>query len=211
MEAAFWLERWENGQTGWHSDSVHPGLMAHREALGEPRRVLVPLCGASLDVGWLAEQLSVDEVVGIDLSPLAAARLFDEAGLSPHREERGAHTWWRAPGISVCVGDFFSAVPADVGAIDAVWDRAAMIAIDPARRLEYAQKLSSLAPGAPLLLNALVYDQALHDGPPWCLGSDEVRRLFGAIDTLTVTDVLDERWRERGHSWIRTELHLARL
>jgi thiopurine S-methyltransferase len=211
MDPAFWIARWESGQTGWHRDTVHDGLKGHFARLGSPKRVLVPLCGASLDVQWLARQSSVEAVIGIDLSPVAAARLFEEAGLIPEREVQGDHTWWRAENISLCVGDFFSAHPGDFCNIDAVWDRAAMIAIDPSTRSAYADKLRALAPGAQLLLNALVYDASLHDGPPWSLSSEQVRAFFSSVETLATTDSLDERWRERGHTWMHTELHLIGL
>ncbi|TNE91861.1 MAG: thiopurine S-methyltransferase [Deltaproteobacteria bacterium] len=211
MKSEFWLERWELGQTGWHNDSVHPGLQEHCERFGTASRVLVPLCGASLDVRWLTELPCVDSVVGVELSAIAIERLFADAGLNPEREQHGAFVLWKAGPISIVQGDFFAAPPALVGPVDAVWDRAAMIAIDPERRDEYAAKLKELAPGGHLLLNALVYDQSVNDGPPWALSAEEVVERFGPAETLSSKDALDDRWRERGHAWVRTELHYLTL
>ena len=80
MERDFWLERWEKGETGWHRDDVHPRLVEHWPALALPTksRVLVPLCGASLDMGWLARQ--GHEVIGVELAQRAL-----EAFLAHHR------------------------------------------------------------------------------------------------------------------------------
>src|SRR5262245_668901 len=57
MNQHFWDERWRAGQTGFHLSEVNPNLVRHHERLGpaNPRsRVLVPLCGKSIDLAWLA-------------------------------------------------------------------------------------------------------------------------------------------------------------
>ncbi|MGD8547546.1 MAG: thiopurine S-methyltransferase, partial [Thiohalophilus sp.] len=71
MEPDFWHERWENNLIGFHSNEVNPYLRTHWSKLSlEPAaRVLVPLCGKSLDLIWLAEQGY--QVVGVELSPIA--------------------------------------------------------------------------------------------------------------------------------------------
>mgnify|MGYP000992455332 CR=1 FL=1 len=66
MDHGFWLERWRNGQIGFHNSEVNGMLLRHHAQLGAAARVLVPLCGKSLDMGWLAAQ--GHEVVGIELS-----------------------------------------------------------------------------------------------------------------------------------------------
>src|SRR5690348_16253628 len=84
MEADFWLQRWQEGRTGWHRDAVMPLLEQHWPALGVPHgtRVLVPLCGKSLDMAWLASQGL--RVRGVELSPLAIETFFTEQALQPH-------------------------------------------------------------------------------------------------------------------------------
>jgi hypothetical protein len=46
MEPEYWIQRGQEGRTGWHHDKPMPLLMEHWPALEVPpgTRVLVPLC-----------------------------------------------------------------------------------------------------------------------------------------------------------------------
>jgi len=72
-----WLERWEVGRTGWHEAEGNSKLKEHWRATG--RRVLVPMCGKSADMKWLADQ--GNQVFGVELSHLAIEAFFAEQGL----------------------------------------------------------------------------------------------------------------------------------
>ncbi|MGD9668459.1 MAG: thiopurine S-methyltransferase [Hyphomicrobiaceae bacterium] len=179
MERNFWLERWEKGETGWHRDDVHPELIEHWSTLDLPQRsrVLVPLCGASLDMAWLASQ--GHEVIGVELSQSAL-----EQFLARHRvrhivmDENGFRTYLGGRYQLWC-GDFF-ALPAEVFAsADAVYDRASLIALPPDMRKRYAATLGDrLTPGSRILLIALDYDANEMNGPPFPVPDDEIRALF---------------------------------
>ncbi len=93
MDAAFWLEKWQQGQTGFHAARPNALLVEHVGALrpGPTRRVYVPLCGKSLDLHFL-RSAGFDEVIGTELSPLATAAFFAESGLVPEVRE---HAGWR--------------------------------------------------------------------------------------------------------------------
>ena len=56
MEPTFWQERWARNQIGFHLQQVNPYLQRLWPTLGlaQGARVLVPLCGKSLDMSWLA-------------------------------------------------------------------------------------------------------------------------------------------------------------
>ena len=56
MDADFWQQRWREGRTGFHQDRPTPLLAQYWDAIGVAAgaRVLVPLCGKSLDLAWLA-------------------------------------------------------------------------------------------------------------------------------------------------------------
>ena len=58
MEREFWLERWEMNQIGFHKDQFNQNLLNHYSdlSLKEDDHILVPLCGKSLDMIWLAKQ-----------------------------------------------------------------------------------------------------------------------------------------------------------
>ncbi|MBL8567357.1 MAG: thiopurine S-methyltransferase [Hyphomicrobiaceae bacterium] len=214
MDPKFWLERWENGETGWHRDEVHTELETHwrKLELPEKSRVLVPLCGASPDMAWLAAQ--GHEVIGVELSRLAV-----ETFLKRHRvyhvamEELGFRTY-HGGRYQLWCGDFF-ATPADLlASISAVYDRASLVALPPDLRERYARFLADhLVPGTPMLLISLSYDQSEMKGPPFSVPPAEVERLFASsfdIAVLNHASALDETMRKRGLSALDEHTYLLR-
>lgn len=179
MEPNFWLERWREGRIGFHRADVNPNLRALQALLPPPgSSVLVPLCGKTLDMAYLADLGHA--VTGVELSPLAAHAFFEERGITPAQETVGPYTRWSADGVSILQGDFFSLADADVGPFDAVWDRAALIALPPPMRERYARTLGATLPaGAPYLLVTIdVPDR--EGGPPFSIDEATVRALFSA-------------------------------
>ena len=62
-----WLERWRDGRIAFHRDAVHPALERYWPDLqNQGSKILVPLCGKSLDMRWLAGQ--GHPVLGIELA-----------------------------------------------------------------------------------------------------------------------------------------------
>ncbi len=53
-----WLTRWREGRIQFHVDTVNPILDRYVDRLLPEGfgRVFVPLCGKSVDLGWLYEQ-----------------------------------------------------------------------------------------------------------------------------------------------------------
>jgi thiopurine S-methyltransferase len=204
MEPEFWLERWQRGETGWHRDEINRHLRDFWPRLGLPpgQRVLVPLCGKTLDLLWFASR--GDRVLGVEISRLAVDAFFADNALRPEVIEGAGWSRHRVDEIELWCGDFFALQPGLIGEIGAVYDRAALIALPPAQRARYAAHLETLVPAAvPHLLITLEYDEALRTGPPFSVGADEVARLFGArhrITELARLDVLRESpaWRDRG-------------
>ena len=179
MEADFWHERWSSNQTGFHESVVNPLLVNHFSALGvaKPARVFLPLCGKTLDIDWLLA--NGYRVAGAELSPLAVESLFDRLGMTPTVEALGDVERRTAAGLDVFVGDIFALSAAVLGCVDAVYDRAALIALPPDMRERYAAHLRALSKGAPQLLITLDYDQSRMAGPPFAVGEDEIRRHYG--------------------------------
>lgn len=178
MQAQFWHERWAGNQIGFHENAVNPLLVTHFPALGlvPPARVLLPLCGKTLDIDWL---LALGyRVVGVELSSIAVEALFSRLQQVPVVERASGLECWSVPGLTVFVGDIFELSSAAMGRVDAVYDRAALIALPPPMRQRYAAHLRSLAPRTPQLLVTLDYDQACLAGPPFAVGTDEVRALY---------------------------------
>lgn len=204
MEPRFWHERWEAGQTGWHLETVHPHLEAHwpRLNLAAETRVFVPLCGRSRDLLWLAGE--GHRVIGVELSPIAVEGFFADAGLDPLVRKEGAFTRYAVDEIEILCGDFFHLDRECLGPVEAVYDRASLIALPPSMRESYAERMKALLdPEVTTLLITLDYDQDLMKGPPFSVHEPEVRALYEPefeVQLLATPDILDEspRFRERG-------------
>ena len=199
MEPEFWQERWARNQIGFHLPEVNPYLQRHwsQLALVEGARVLVPLCGKSLDLMWLASHGL--RVMGVELSEQAVEAFFNEQNLVPRITRRGAFTVYQADLIEVWCGDFFALDAEALVGCAALYDRAALIALPPLMRAQYAEHLSRLLPsGCQGLLITLDYDQSQKAGPPFAVTDDEVKVLFGSdwtVKTLQEQDVLGESWK----------------
>lgn len=196
MQPEFWHKRWASNQIGFHLLEVNPYLQRFWPALGleEGSRVLVPLCGKSLDVLWLSHQ--GHEVLGVELSEKAIEDFFSEHHFDPVVSEQGPFKVYRAGSIELWCGDFFELTAGDVADCAALYDRAALIALPPSMREQYATHLKRILPkDCHGLLITLDYDQAQMDGPPFAVLDDEVKRLFGQAWSLKILedqDVLSE-------------------
>ena len=199
MEPGFWHERWARNQTGFHLPEVNPYLLRHWPGLGvaSGAQVLVPLCGKSLDLVWLA---SVGHrVIGVELSEKAVEEFFSEQELMPQVSQRGAFKVFQAGSIELWCGDFFALDAGAVVGCTALYDRAALIALPPLMREQYAAHLNGiLAGGSRGLLITLDYEQSQKAGPPFAVTDDEIRVVFGSQWTLAVLeeqDILGESWK----------------
>ncbi len=199
MQPEFWHKRWQSDQIGFHLREVNPYLQRFWPQLDleEGARVLVPLCGKSLDLLWLAHQ--GHEVLGIELSEKAVEDFFSEHQFDPDVSEQGPFKVYRAGSIELWCGDFFELTAGDVADCAGLYDRAALIALPPAMREQYAAHLNRILPKDAMgLLITLDYDQTQKAGPPFAVLDDEVRHLFGnfwALKILEDQDVLGESWK----------------
>jgi thiopurine S-methyltransferase len=206
MQQDFWLERWQEGQIGFHQDRINSYLTRHfsRTGVQQGGTVLVTLCGKSLDMVWLHEQGF--HVVGVELSPLAVEAFFSENRLQPEITSSGKFQRYHADDITLLCGDFFDLTAADIGEIAAVYDRASLIALPPEMRPSYADYLSKLLPrGTNVLLITMEYPQQQMQGPPFSVHESEVHDLYDnnfEVECLESIDVLADNpgFKERGLS-----------
>ena len=184
MEPEFWKQRWAEGRTAFHEGVANDFLVAHAARLAG--RVLVPLCGKTEDLAYLAS--CGHQVVGVELVEDAVAAFFAEHSLTPDVDEPWAdctHRKYSHGPITLIAGDWFSVTREIVGTVDSVYDRAALVAMPPERRIAYVAKLRELAgAGSEQLLITLAYDQARLDGPPFSVDDTEVRAHFGRVERL---------------------------
>ncbi|MCU7959713.1 MAG: thiopurine S-methyltransferase [gamma proteobacterium symbiont of Bathyaustriella thionipta] len=182
MKAEFWIERWQNGQIGFHQEAFNAHLQNYWPALGLPAEacVFVPLCGKTLDLLWLRSQ--GHSVLAVEISELAVAAFFRENDLQAQITQEEHFSRWQCAGIDILCGDFFDLQAADVGICDALYDRASLVALPAAMRRQYVRHLQKTMPQQkPHLLVALSYDQNVIDGPPFSVEEAEVRELYAAF------------------------------
>lgn len=180
MEANFWHERWQSGRIGFHESEGNDLLRRHLGALELPpgARVFVPLAGKTRDIGWLLGQGF--RVAASELSDLAVAQLFDDLAIRPETTRTGGMTHHAAPGLDVFAGDFFDLTADLLGPVDAVYDRAALVALPADMRPRYAAHLSGMTDTAPQVLISFDYPVGTVDGPPFSVDAAEVHRHYAA-------------------------------
>lgn len=184
MDASFWQKKWETNDIGFHEADYNPGLTRHLDKLGlnKGNRVFVPLCGKTLDIRYLMEQGL--KVVGAELSELAVKQLFESLGINPMVEDRLEGKSYTAQGIQIFVGDLFALTANDIGKVDAIYDRAALVALPGEIRQRYTQHLCMLTGNASQLLICFEYDQSQMDGPPFSVPPEEVKHHYSAVYQL---------------------------
>lgn len=202
MQESFWQTRWQRNQIGFHAGDVNALLRQHWAQIAAPEEtpVLVPLCGKSLDIAWLAER--GHQVIGVELAEAAVQAFFSERGLQPVVSREGAFQVYRQGRVTLLCGDFFALDAGQLAGCTLFYDRAALIALPAPMRERYVRHLQDILPaGSRGLLITLDYDQSLMDGPPFAVSDSEVQGWSASIweaRLLESRDALEERFRERG-------------
>jgi thiopurine S-methyltransferase len=191
MDASFWHQRWRTNEIPFHEHAVNQQLLKHFSALSLAKagRVFVPLCGKSLDIGWLLSRGHA--VAGAELSEIAVQQLFVELGMEPSIVELGTVRHYHGQKIDIFVGDIFQVSREMLRPVDAVYDRAALVALPAEVRQRYAAHLMEITATAPQLLICYEYDQALQAGPPFSVGRKELHRHYRESYRLTLLDSAD--------------------
>jgi thiopurine S-methyltransferase len=192
MDPNFWHQRWEKNEIAFHESKVNPSLIKYfgELSVAKKRRIFLPLCGKTLDVSWL---LSKDyRVAGAELSQLAIEQLFMELGVQPETSRVGDIEQWSANNIDIFIGDIFALSKKTLGQVDAIYDRAALVALPEDLRNRYTAHLMEITGKASQLLICYEYDQRLMDGPPFSVSNEEVQRHYTShydVKLLSSTDV----------------------
>lgn len=178
MQPSFWQERWATKQIGFHEGKPNDLLAGHVPLLEGRRRVLVPLCGKATDMLLLAS-LGM-QVVGAEFVETACREFFADNAL-PHRREGDRFVSDDGRIILVCADMFAGTRELLGGSFDAVYDRAALVAIEPSMRTQYVDAIANLLePAARTLLVTFAYDQTMVQGPPWSISDADVHALYAA-------------------------------
>lgn len=178
MQHDFWHEKWKSNQIGFHLPETNPLLVKHLPALqlNSHSRIFLPLCGKTLDIHWLLSQGY--RVSGAELSSIAVEALFEELKLVPTITKVATLTRYSAENIDIFNGDFFELTAKTLGKVDAIYDRAALVALPETVRKRYTQHLVNITHCVPQLLVCFEYNPTQHDGPPFSISAHEVTQHY---------------------------------
>ena len=160
LDAAYWQQRYETGQTGWDLGHVSAPLRRIIDALPDKQlRILVPGAGNGYEVRYL-QACGFEAVTVVDL---AAAPLAQLAASLPDLS-----------GIRLIQADYFD----HTGQYDLQLEQTFFCALKPRLRPAYVQQAHRLlAPGGHL--RGVLFNRTFdRPGPPFGGSADEYRRLF---------------------------------
>lgn len=192
METTYWHQKWEKNDIAFHTEAANPLLVQYFNELSlvKGSRVFLPLCGKTLDISWLLSQGY--RVVGAELSKLAIEQLFAGLGIEPELSRIGEMDHYRAQNIDIFGGDIFEVSSQILGPVDAIYDRAALVALPEEIRRRYTAHIQEVTAKPPQLLICYEYDQSVMPGPPFSISDEEVHQHYHEnyeITFLTRTDV----------------------
>lgn len=179
MDSSFWHQKWESNTIAFHKSETNPALVNHfgTLSLANNSRVFLPLCGKTLDIAWLLSQGY--RVAGAELVEMAIEQLFEELEVEPEISDIGNVRQYSAPNLDIFVGNIFDVSGDMLGSVDAVYDRAALVALPEDVRHRYTAHLTQITERSPQLLVTFEYDQSLMNGPPFSIDAAEVKQHYG--------------------------------
>ncbi|WMX14983.1 MULTISPECIES: thiopurine S-methyltransferase [unclassified Aureispira] len=176
MEKQFWIDSWNEGgfKTSFHRKDIHPYILEYLtpEKI-EGKRILVPLCGKSIDLVYFSQYAK--HVIGVELAEKAIYQFFEEQGLA--FEKQGNR--FESNQLTIINADFFSLSTEAVGEIDLVYDRAALVALPLSMRLKYVAKIQQILPlNAQQFINTLEY-APIKEEPPFSISPKDLMAYYG--------------------------------
>jgi len=195
---------WSKGNIGFHQHGYNKHMQTFTSGLNihPGSHIFVPLCGKSLDMIWLANRGY--RVTGVEVIEQAVKAFFEENKLSYRLSRTVDGSIYSGERITIYCTDFFKTGLSGMPDIDAVYDRASLIALPPAMRSIYVDHLTNkLSPGTRTLLVTLDYPQQEMSGPPFSVTPAEITTLYGSryhIDCIHSEDCLvnEARFRQKG-------------
>jgi thiopurine S-methyltransferase len=139
---------------------------------------------------------------------MAIEQLFAELGVEPRISDSGPLKHYSADGIDIYVGDIFDLSGEMLGPVDAVYDRAALVALPDQMRSRYTAHMMEITQQAAQLLITFVYDQSQLPGPPFSVTDEEVKHHYGERYRLQLLESKEVRGGLKGqcpaeeHVWL---------
>ena len=200
MDKEFWLNKWKNGETGFHQPNAHWAVQKYWKA-PTALNVLVPLCGKSRDILWLLQRGHT--VIGVELSEMAILEFFVESKLrySIDEEEKDGQKVFKASDVPLILikGDFFNVkLPQPCHAL---YDRASLVALPKEMRKKYYDKLQQLLVETPYsLLTTVSFDDTKAGSPPFSIPIEEFQHKSFYGPKVEEKELIEEedKFREKG-------------
>ncbi len=188
MDAEFWQRKWRDKDIAFHEPEGNQLLIKYFSELGLAKggRMFVPLCGKTQDISWL---LSNDyRVAGIELCEIAVQELVTQLDIAPSITTVGKLKHYQTENVDIFVGDIFDLSNAVLGPVDAIYDRAALVALPEAIRKQYTAHIIAITNTATQLLICFEYEQRCLEGPPFSISDAEVQRHYGQSYSLQLLE-----------------------
>jgi thiopurine S-methyltransferase len=185
----FWRNYWANGLSPWHLNEANRALVGFAsQAFEGPAKILVPLCGKSLDLKWLYD--CGHHVVGIEFAEEAILQFFTEQSMdytSSPFGENGTLYQNSDKRLTLIRHNFFTLNdPSLNGTFDYVWDRASLIAVKPEHRVLYSETIKRMVrPQFRYMIQVLEYDQDKVMGPPFSITLQDMDQLYGDFASIS--------------------------
>ncbi|MCB1197206.1 MAG: hypothetical protein KDK51_02460 [Deltaproteobacteria bacterium] len=215
MDLDYWKKRWQDNQTHWHVDRIHPLLQKYYPLLSQTQdsHVLLPLSGKTLDIEWLLEQ--GHQVTCVEVSDIAIEEIQKRMDIQWQIEKKGPFTVYTYQKLTILQGDYFLLPEISLPHVDFVFDRAAFVAIDPQDRTSYAKIYQHLQPKH-ILLVLFRYDLTASTHPPYAFADQEIFSLLEPsfdIKLLESKEMLEEfpRFKARNIAEFFQDAYLANL
>lgn len=167
----FWKIAWDEGRTRFHQAEVNPALSKYLEP-NETKSCLVPLCGKSLDLLYLAE--TFDKVVGIEMVEKPIIQFFEENNIKFSKDENV----FRSEKIDILFGNFILQSYPSIQKFSYIYDRASMVAVEEKYRGAYVNKLQSYMDDKSVLHLITFERENLGGGPPFDITDQEVKKSY---------------------------------
>jgi thiopurine S-methyltransferase len=206
-----WKQSWKNGKLGFHLEKPNPSLCKYAQLLESEQNILVPLCGKTLDMHFLHQ--NGHHVYGVELVQQAIQDFFLEWNVDPIID--GNRT--KHDNITIINSNIFTVQSEKIPSIDGIFDRAALVALPPEIRQQYAEHiLSLLKKGGTLLLITYDMPRPQNQGPPFPVREMDIPSLFG---TATSVELLEEihktsqeepRLASRGVKWSKEHIWIIK-
>lgn len=213
MENHYWLDKWQNNDIAFHENNINTHLKIYLEKLNlnPGDTILVPLCGKTKDMLWLAE--CGLQVIGIELSPIACHDFFAELNITPQITKLSHFTKYQYNNIQILCGDIFTLSNSDLPIIHAIFDCKSLIALPPNLRKKYVDHILGCT-GDNIKILLLVLDTNCHTNtPPYSVNNIEVELLYGSHFKIELLKALPfttipEHLLKKGYSEITENVYL---